>query len=551
MALSLTAEQKSVKNLFVNEDIYVIPVYQRPYAWTNENCIQLYNDIADAYVDDSDYFVGNLVFARADNDENNPNIIDGQQRIITIWLFIKALSLLLPDMKILERAMKVESWEGDEIFPKIKSLVPPYKDQDAFCNVLQWNRDTTERQVKFVVNRTGKINESICNTHVEANFICIYSYLSEFFKQIDIEEQKRYLAFLMNRVFLLPIELKGKNVEEAMNKALTIFETLNNRGLNLEDADIFKARLYEKALLSNKNQCFIDYWSDITLSCSVLNITLDDLFRYYFHIIRGKNNIITKEKKIREFFLNEDFSPINKLDFEDVISDLQTLLSVLELLEGIKRENSPISAWLKILECYSNLYPKYAVVAYLFEHGINSYNSTEFLNLIKILIRYCYSMGSTTSVKFKMYVIISRICNNDVIDSYYQDEISPDILSNPGRLKKGLALLAHRLRYPYELSLNYEFDNLFKKSDYSSLSKEWTKEKFENALLSLANVIVIDLPYKNLSMNQKYGYYIDSKFSEPKVILGFDSTIKYQSFANREYEIKRILSDFFTGVKYD
>ena len=160
-------------------------------------------------------------------------------------------------------------------------------------------------------------------------------------------------------------------------------------------------------------------------------------------------------------------------------------------------------------------------------------------------------MGSTTSVKFKMYVIISRICNNDVIDSYYQDEISPDILSNPGRLKKGLALLAHRLRYPYELSLNYEFDNLFKKSDYSSLSKEWTKEKFENALLSLANVIVIDLPYKNLSMNQKYGYYIDSKFSEPKVILGFDSTIKYQSFANRENEIKRILSDFFTGVKYD
>ena len=186
MALSLTAEQKSVKNLFVNEDIYVIPVYQRPYAWTNENCIQLYNDIADAYVDDSDYFVGNLVFARADNDENNPNIIDGQQRIITIWLFIKALSLLLPDMKILERAMKVESWEGDEIFPKIKSLVPPYKDQDAFCNVLQWNRDTTERQVKFVVNRTGKINESICNTHVEANFICIYSYLSEFFKQTGL-----------------------------------------------------------------------------------------------------------------------------------------------------------------------------------------------------------------------------------------------------------------------------------------------------------------------------------------------------------------------------
>jgi uncharacterized protein with ParB-like and HNH nuclease domain len=50
----------------------------------------------------------------------------------------------------------------------------------------------------------------------------------------------------LRRVYLLPIELIGKTSNEALDKALVIFETINNRGMNLEDADIFKAKLFKR-----------------------------------------------------------------------------------------------------------------------------------------------------------------------------------------------------------------------------------------------------------------------------------------------------------------
>lgn len=552
MALSLTAEQKSIKNLFVNEDIYVIPIYQRPYSWTNEQCIQLYNDIADAYIDDQDYFVGNLVFARANNDESHPNIIDGQQRVITIWLFLKALSLLLPEMRILNRALQVESWEGDNATPKINSLVPPCDDQSAFNNVLSWDKSTTERQVSFTKTRSGRIKESICNTHVEANFICIYDYLSQFFLSVDEQKRRDYLAFFLNKVFLLPIELKGKDINEAVDKALTIFETLNNRGLNLEDADIFKARLYDKSLLAGKSEEFINNWTSIVYDCKSLDITLDDLFRYYSHIIRGKNNIVNREKKLRDFFINELYSPLNKNDFEDVIADLQSIIAILGKLSYIQYENSEISAWLRIIDSYSNLYPKYAIVSYLFMNGIESYKSVEFCDVVKSLIRYCYSMGSTTTVKFTVYVIIGKICNNTAIDNYYQEEMSVDIVTKPGRLRKGLALLAHKLRYPNEICEHYDIDTLIRASDYSYLPADWTKSGMDEAIKSLANYVVIDIAPTNIPLKNKFSYYSNGKFYEPKEIVGVESTISYSDFKHREENLIISLNSFFTGeVIYD
>lgn len=551
MALSLTAEQKSLKNLFLNEDQYIIPVYQRPYSWTNEHCIQLYNDITEAYDNRSDYFIGNLVFARADNNESLPNIIDGQQRIITIWLFIKALYLLLPDMKILKRALQVEAWEGDCDYPKISSKVPPLYDNEAFKNVLSWSLETTQRQVDKVTNKAGKINENICNTHVEANFICIFNCLNQYFSNISLLEQKGFLTFFMNQVYMLPIDLKGPTIEDATNKALTIFETLNNRGLNLEDADIFKASMYDKALVANKSTEFIDWWSQIAVSCSSLNISLDDLFRYYFHIVRGKNRIISKEKKLRDFFIREEISPLNKLDFEDVINDLISIQQILFLIDQLESRTDELSVWLKIINAYSNFYPRYVLVAYLYTNGTTSESQLGLLDLAKSIVRYCYSMGSTTSVKFEIYNIISRICNKEKVDEYYQETLSPMIFNKLGRLKKGLVLLAHQLRFPEDINSYYDIDILIRITDFEYLSSDWSKQLLEDNIDKLANYVVLSIAHKNIPLIDKYSYYMNDSFCEPKNVLRSDSTITYQQFLEREKVIEEVLSKFFLGKNYN
>ena len=122
-----------------------------------------------------------------------------------------------------------------------------------------------------------------------------------------------------------------------------------------------------------------------------------------------------------------------------------------------------------------------------------------------------------------------------------------DIVSKPGRLKKGLALLAHTLRHPNEISTYYDIDMLLKASDFSYLSNDWTKECFEDAIKSLGNCVVLDIAHKNMSLKDKFKYYSQNKFSEPKELVGVASSVSYDKFKKREDELRESLNAFFTG----
>ena len=96
MAISLTAEQRSLSRLFIQREQYIIPDYQRPYSWGQEQCSKLYDDINEAFNADIDYFIGNIILAVGEKSKDKPRVVDGQQRLISIWLIFKVLSVLKP-----------------------------------------------------------------------------------------------------------------------------------------------------------------------------------------------------------------------------------------------------------------------------------------------------------------------------------------------------------------------------------------------------------------------------------------------------------------------
>ncbi|GAA6897038.1 hypothetical protein HpKG12_05440 [Helicobacter pylori] len=65
-------DKKRLKKILVvgNDTYYQIPIYQRPYQWTEENCEELLNDLFENYEDhgEDDYFCGSLVFIQPDKD---------------------------------------------------------------------------------------------------------------------------------------------------------------------------------------------------------------------------------------------------------------------------------------------------------------------------------------------------------------------------------------------------------------------------------------------------------------------------------------------------
>lgn len=102
---------------------FIIPSYQRPYSWDIENCRKLYEDLISAYNEKSDYFLGNIILAVSDENTYKPRIVDGQQRLITIWLLFKSLSVILPSLKVLRDALCIYNWDGTHGEQKVSSLV--------------------------------------------------------------------------------------------------------------------------------------------------------------------------------------------------------------------------------------------------------------------------------------------------------------------------------------------------------------------------------------------------------------------------------------------
>ena len=77
-----------------NKRVFKVPVYQRNYDWSNIECEKLYQDIMNAFDKDCQHFTGTVVYIDDENGGSGLNvvlIIDGQQRITTIYILLKAL----------------------------------------------------------------------------------------------------------------------------------------------------------------------------------------------------------------------------------------------------------------------------------------------------------------------------------------------------------------------------------------------------------------------------------------------------------------------------
>lgn len=540
MALVLSAEQRSIEQIFSTPESFVIPPYQRPYSWEYDQCFQLYKDLTTAFEDGkTDYFIGNVIIAKSSTERTNRYVVDGQQRLITIWLFLRISNLLYPEMKVLKKLTVVESREvGEEDQLNICSRVFERHDDKALVSVFDYEtREEFEKLYRSRCNKNGLFVESACESRIEANAIWLYSWLSSF-RNKDSSRCKDFIYFVLDQVFVLPIELTGDSVDEAEYKALTIFETINNRGMNLEDADIFKAKLHDKAMSVSQKDMFIKQWLDFRTVTDELNMAVDDIFRYYSHIIRGQQRITTSETNLRELFVDSEYSPLISKSYSDVMSDLMRIIECLKYIQYKLTDQTEISKWLQIIKAYSNQYPTYAIVTFLFVKGVDC--ESEFVHLLKSIIRYVYHSGSTTTVKFEIYNIIKRICNGEPISDYFSEFDRDNKLYYHPRLRRGFALLAYYLQGGDVLS-NYTHDKILSYKDATSL----LTDKLSAIILveSIGNDIILDKPKKYLDWIYKKEYYSSSGIAEVNTVTEEENIVAVIN--KRTKDVKQTLERFF------
>ena len=542
--ISLTAEQKTIEGIFGSpNETYVIPMYQRPYSWGFDQLYELYKDLMSAYNEDEPYFLGNIIMARSKDYSNDgkSSVVDGQQRIITIWTLIKVLSLYLPDINSLQRALYVVPWSGKDQLPKIESKIFENNDDDAIDAIFKYDKEKIESRYKAVATSDG-INERKCESKVE--YALLYFYQQFVALKDDKFDLAGFAQFLMRRVTMLPIVQSADGQEDAENKALTIFETINNRGMDLEDADIFKARLYDSAYTKEQREEFIAMWVDFKADCDELKLSVDDIFRYYSHIIRGRQRITSNEKRLREFFSNEPFSPLKTLNYKEVLEDLNKILSILKYMNKERGDSNDVGIWLQIVNAYTNQYPTYALVVYLYYNNVDTDEEKHrFISFLQSLIRYCFYMGSTTSVKFNIYNMIKVIANKGEIDANYTD-VAPDYFSHLGRLQNAFALLAYYLDSKEPIPTRFTVDKIVNLRDKDLLGEDWHYQYLSDICNSIGNLVVMDLPKRYNSLTDKYDYYKLSKNEYVKNILT-SKTFTFENYKERNRHLKMLLANFF------
>ncbi len=240
---------------------YQIPIYQRPYQWTKENCEKLLDDLFSSYecYKESDYFCGSLVLIAIGKDsETNAetyDIVDGQQRLSTFILLAKVLATLYKDLNKTNRDF-LEKSLGDTDGEKRKRLIfnaIGLNAKDDFQDALDLfdNLDASKgKDSKINDPRKGK------NNYLK-NAICLINYLRE--KEIEnINDFIRWLCFKV--VFI-------KTTCSNTSMALRIFSVLNARGLPLHAIDVFKAELLKKLAKEKDQEGFVSRWNALRQKC--------------------------------------------------------------------------------------------------------------------------------------------------------------------------------------------------------------------------------------------------------------------------------------------
>lgn len=152
----LNVDQKSVLELFsAKKSKFLIPDYQRPYAWTEDQCQTLWDDLfsfaipddnAQAFNDDEEYFLGSVVTFK--NEHGELEVIDGQQRLTTLLLILRAFYDKFANMKdpesertrdMIEKCIWATNTFGiaDKDVLKINSEVATDNDKEQFLKLLK------------------------------------------------------------------------------------------------------------------------------------------------------------------------------------------------------------------------------------------------------------------------------------------------------------------------------------------------------------------------------------------------------------------------------
>ena len=309
--MSFSASQKNINEILSRNTVYIIPKNQRKYVWTENEWNELYEDVF--LIDQSqnyNHFLGSVVFAK-ESTSNQYSIIDGQQRLTTLCLLILAISNHLYKLgnektpkSFINTFLKGNN-NGDEYY-KIERKDGPFFLTSLIDDLSQFKEiDTIKSSFDSFFGATDRYNSKLLECFIH------------FYTKIDNDlnnSQKKNDRLIELKDRIINCEVIEIIVEKDVD-GYRVFETLNARGIPLEQHELIKNYLYSYLRTKPKVQKLDNSWAKI-----LENVTSKDIDFFSLFISHYCTHIYGKTKKNEEFKAIRENTP--KSNVEGLLTSL-------------------------------------------------------------------------------------------------------------------------------------------------------------------------------------------------------------------------------------
>jgi hypothetical protein len=306
-----TINESSVSQLFDNDKhvVYFVPRYQREFTWKKTEWQKLFDDINENALE---YFLGSIILidqSRSSDEARRMELVDGQQRIVTLSLLCAAIYsnlVLCKDKGSLNDDQSAEMINLKWRLILNKSLKNITDQIRLFPQDFSLERNSDLKAYKAVLADAGLIKASTKLSDADESLIIkSYQYFKDRLNDLTKSESEGKNAIMtllekVNNAKLVEIDVASHS------EAYTLFESLNNRGIDLSGVDIIKSKLL--ARLDELGRGNIDHYSnkwEELLSCLGNDYTVQErFFRQYYNAFRKvvpgvKNPVATRSNLVQ------------------------------------------------------------------------------------------------------------------------------------------------------------------------------------------------------------------------------------------------------------
>ncbi|GHS02491.1 hypothetical protein VN1281_14220 [Helicobacter pylori] len=426
----MRVKESTINDFFaLTGTIFSIPVYQRNYTWEEENCEKLLQDIVSISQNKKTHFMGSITYIlHLIDDEKSLRqlqefvIIDGQQRVTTIMLLLKAIETKIQNEGIKKEIDNLLNLSGQRL-----RLKPIKSDKEAFDLAMQ-NRSHEIQGVSHIRNNYKFFTKELDN------------YISKGYRIEEI-----YGAFLRLKIVAIGLELGEDDPQ-------VVFESINATGVQLKGLDLIRNYLMMGENSDRQKHLYDTYWVPLEnwLDEGDLNDFVKTYLRIYFedkvkegecevyyalkahhrdnfpNDIQGLMSDMREYGRIYQIFLDRDYHVLERGDSYQLANLRLRIKDLVKIKFGVAK---PF-----VLRCTRD-----------FEEGKLDYEN--FHEILQILISYFVrrsvcgeSTPTLTRVLYSLYRQLEENVSADALKRYLGKSVGQMAFPNDDKIKAAFAV---------------------------------------------------------------------------------------------------------------